>query len=209
MEFIKNRIAKESDALSLALLHIECSKHQQGGFMHKLGLNFLKKYYEITIKNKNSVIILAQNENGEVLGFHSGTLDAFEHYKNLRRYRYKFILPVLITFITNPKLILEIYTRYKYTGSDSDLRFGIKSGSRGEYWGWKPSRPNAVESINLHRNWHLILKQLGAINVRSEVDIVNDRIYKSIKIMGGIIIEEITLHDGRRRAIVEYDLSKF
>ena len=26
--------------------------------------------------------------------------------------------------------------------------------------------------------------------------------------MGGIFLEEITLHDGRRRAIVEYDLSK-
>ncbi len=209
MGFIKNRIAKESDALSLALLHIECSKYQQGGFMHKLGLNFLKKYYEITINNKNSVIILAQNENDEVLGFHSGTLDACEHYKNLRRYRFKFILPVLKTLISNPKLVLEIYTRFKYTGNNSSLMFGIKTGARGEYWGWNPTRPNAVESINLHRNWHLILKQLGATNVRSEVDIVNDRIYKSIKIMGGNIIEVITLHDGRTRAIVEYDLSKF
>ena len=51
---MKYRIAKESDAKSLALIHIECSKHQQGGFMHRLGFKFLKKYYEITSNNKNS-----------------------------------------------------------------------------------------------------------------------------------------------------------
>ena len=205
---MKYRIAKESDAKSLALIHIECSQ-QQGGFMHRLGLNFLTKYYEITSSNKNSIIILAEDEKGEVLGFHSGTLDAVEHYSSLRKNRYKFIGPILISLIINPKLISEIYTRYKYTGNDSKLKFGIKSGVRGEYWGWSPSRPNAVESINLHRNWHYIIKQLGATNVRSEVDIINNRIYKSIKIMGGIFLEEITLHDGRKRAIVEYDLSKY
>ena len=205
---IKYRTAKQSDSRSLAIIHIECSKHQQRGFMHKLGFDFLRKYYEITSNNKNSIIILAEDESGEVLGFHSGTLDAVEHYSSLRKNRHKFILPILISLITNPKLLTEIYLRYKYTGSDSKLKFGIKTGVRGEYWGWCPSKPNAVESIYLHRNWHYIIKQLGATNVRSEVDIVNDRIYKSIKIMGGILLEEITLHDGRKRALVEYDLSK-
>jgi hypothetical protein len=205
---MKYRIAKESDAKSLALIHIECSKHQQGGFMHRLGFNFLKKYYEITSNNKHSIIILAEDENGEVLGFHSGTLDAVEHYSSLRINRFRFIYPILISLITNPKLVSEIYTRYKYTGNDSKLKFGIKSGVRGEYWGWSPSRSNVVESIKLHRKWHLIIKQLGATSVRSEVDIVNERIYKSIKLMGGIILEEINLHDGRNRALVEYDLTK-
>jgi hypothetical protein len=93
--------------------------------------------------------------------------------------------------------------------NEKKLNFGIKSGVRGEYWCWSPTNPNAVESINLHRNWHYIIKQLGATSVKSEVDIINDRIYKSIKIMGGIFLEEITLHDGRKRAIVEYDLSKY
>jgi hypothetical protein len=206
---MKYRIAKVSDSTSLALIHLESSKYQQGGFMHKLGFNFLIKYYEITTKNKNSIIILAENENGEVLGFHSGTLDALEHYTSIRKNRYKFIFPILILLITNPKLISEIYTRYRYTAKDSKLNFGIKSGVRGEYWCWSPTNPNAVESINLHRNWHYIIKQLGATSVKSEVDIINDRIYKSIKIMGGIFLEEITLHDGRKRAIVEYDLSKY
>ncbi len=127
----------------------------------------------------------------------------------LRKNWYRLIVPILISLISNPKVISEIYIRYKYTGNDSKLKFGIKSGVRGEYWCWSPSNPNPIESINLHRIWHGIIRQLGATNVRSEVDIINDRVYKSIEIMGGIFLEEVTLHDGRRRAIVEYDLSKY
>jgi hypothetical protein len=206
---MKFRFAKKCDSWALAMIHIETGINQRGGFMHKLGFNFLKKYYEITISNKSSIIILAEDENGEILGFHSGSLDAMEHYSSLRKNRYRFLLPILFSLISNPKLISEIYIRYKYTGNDSKFKFGIKSGVRGEYWGWSPSRPNAVESINLHRIWHSIIRQLGATSVRSEVDIINDRVYKSIKIMGGVFLEEITLNDGRRRAIVEYDLSKY
>lgn len=206
---MKFRIAKESDSKSLALIHMECGLHQQGGFMHKLGVPFLKKYYEITSKNKHSIIVVAENEFGNILGFHSGTLDAKEHYLSLRKNRFKFVIPVIFSLFYKPKLILEIYTRYKYVNNGSNIEFGVKSGIRGEYWGWSPSKPNPVESINLHRKWHLIIKNLGATYVRSEVDIVNDRIYKSIKLMGGLIIQEITLFDGRRRAIVEYDLTKY
>jgi hypothetical protein len=203
------RIAKKCDAEALALLHIECGLHQQGGFMHKLGVPFLKKYYEITSSNKHNIIVVAENEYGNILGFHSGTLDANEHYLSLRKNKFKFVIPIIFSLIYKPKLALEIYTRYKYTNKESNLEFGIKSGIRGEYWGWSPSKPNSIESIKLHRMWHSIIKNLGAAYVRSEVDIVNDRIYKSIKIMGGIFLREITLHDGRRRAIVEYDLSKY
>lgn len=206
---MKYRLAKFCDAKSLANLHIECSKYQQGGFMHTLGTRFLSKYYEITIKNKYSVIIVVEDEKGVIVGFHSGTLEAEEHYNSLKENKFKFILPVFLTIIRKPTLIFEIYTRYKSISVDKNLNFGVKSGIRGEYWGWSPSKPNSVESVNLHRVWHLTLKQLGASYVRSEVDIVNDRIYRSIKVMGGFILQEITLHDGRKRAIVEYDLSKY
>jgi hypothetical protein len=206
---MKYRLAKKCDSKSLAILHVQCSQDQEGGFMHKLGVNFLTKYYNITTNNKNSVIVVAEDDDGLLLGFHSGTLDANEHYFSLRKNRYKFILPIIFSIISKPKLIAEIYIRYNYTKIDSNIKFGVKSGIRGEYWGWSPSKPNPIESINLHRKWHLILRQFGANHVRSEVDIINDRIYKSIRIMGGIILQEITLHDGRKRAIVEYDLTKF
>jgi hypothetical protein len=206
---MKYRIAKVSDSKSLAKLHMECGLYQQGGFMHKLGIPFLKKYYEIISKNKHCIIVVAENESGQLLGFHSGTLDAKEHYLSLKKCRFKFIIPIIFSLIFKPKLILEIYTRYKYIKKGNNLEFGIMSGIRGEYWCWSPSKPNSIESIKLHRMWHSIIKNLGASYVRSEVDIVNDRIYKSIKIMGGVLLQEITLHDGRRRAIVEYDLTKF
>lgn len=209
MKSVRFRFAKFCDSSSIARLHVSCSLQQDGGFMHKLGEKFLKRYYEVTISNKSSIVLIAVDENDEILGFHSGTLDASEHFASLRKNKFRFVLPIFIAICRKPKLAKEIYTRYRFTSEESKLNFGIKYGARGEYWGWNPLKPNAVESLNLHRNWHMVVKQMGVQKVRSEVDIINQRIYKSIKIMGGIFLEEITLEDGRRRGLVEYDLTKF
>jgi hypothetical protein len=207
---IKYRLAKINDAKDLAKLHIKCAKSQKGGFFHKLGFIFLKNYYKIEINNPSSLILIAENENNQFLGFHSGTLKAEEHFKSLKRNRILLFLCILPKIFIDIKLLKEIYNRYiSISHENSKINFGIKEGPRGEYWGWDPSVPNPKEALILHKKWHLIFKNLGADYVRSEVDLINERVYKSIKIMGGNILEEITLKDGRNRAIVEYDLSKY
>lgn len=202
------RFAKLSDAGMLARVHMICAKYQTGGYMHKLGWRFLKEYYKIEINNAHSIILLAEGEDGVCYGFHSGTLKAEEHFASLRKNRISLFLNLLPRLITKPSLILGVIHRYvSFANKDTEIEFGVKTGPRGEYWGWLPDYPNPVESLNLHKKWHKIFRELGAEFVRSEVDLTNDRVYRSIKLMGAMLIRETTLPDGRRRAIVQYDLT--
>ena len=198
------RIAKKSDCTILAKIHFECAKNQIDGFMHRLGIPFLIQYYKIFVEEKHSLIILAE-DNGRVLGFHSGTLLAEEHQAAVAGNKLKLGVASIISVIMDPKLLEEILERYKSLKSSED-DFRVKNGPRGEYWAWLPKYKDAVNSLKLHKIWHSILKDLGATFVRSEVDLSNKRVVQSIKLMGGIFINEITLADGRRRAIVEYKL---
>ena len=205
---IKYRLAKTTDAFSLARVHKKCAEFQQDGFFHQLGILFIWRYYKIVLSNKYSFVLLAEDQNG-LLGFHSGTLKAEEHLYRLKNNRISLFLSVIPELLINPKLFFEVYKRYRYVSNkNTDIKFGVNEGPRGEYWGWLPKSPNPIESLNLHKKWHLIFKQLGVNFVKSEVDITNDRVYKSIKIMGAEILSEIILPDGRKRAIVQYDLSK-
>ena len=207
---ISYRIAKSSDSLTIAKVHMKCAESQKGGFFHKLGLTFLTEYYKIELSNKYSFVLIAENESGICQGFHSGTFKAEEHFKALKNNRIRLAISLIPQFVYKPKLLIEVMKRYiSITKKSEKYNFGIKEGPRGEYWGWLPKSPNPIESLNLHKKWHLIFKQLGANFVKSEVDITNDRVYKSIKIMGAEILSEIILPDGRKRAIVQYDLSKF
>ena len=63
------RFAKPCDSNSLAKLHMKCSVNQPNGFMFKLGLPFLKTYYKLLINEKNSVIILAEDEGSNLIVF--------------------------------------------------------------------------------------------------------------------------------------------
>jgi hypothetical protein len=105
----------------------------------------------------------------------------------------------------DPRLISEVLLRYKSLNNSED-DFRVKSGPRGEYWAWLPDSSDSVNSLKLHKAWHVIMKELGATHIRSEVDLSNKRVVRSIELMGGIFISKVVLKDGRRRAIVEYKL---
>jgi len=206
---ISYRTAKSNDSLSIARLHIKCAKNQKDGFFHKLGVIFIYRYYKIVISNKNSIILLAEKEN-RLLGFHSGTLKAEEHLFGLKNNRISLFLSVIPEFFVNPKLFFEVYKRYRYVSNKNKaIKFGVTNGPRGEYWGWDPKNPDPLNSLKLHKKWHLIVKSLGINFIKSEVDITNKRVLKSIKLMGGEFISEVILPDGRKRAVVQYDLKNW
>lgn len=203
------RIAKSSDSLSIAKLHVRCAERQNGGFFHKLGILFIYRYYKIVISNKYSIILLAENEN-RLLGFHSGTLKTEEHLLRLKNSRGVLFLSLIPELLINPKLFFEVYKRYRYVSKkNAAIKFGVTSGPRGEYWGWDPDNPDPIHSLKLHKNWHLIMKSLGVNFIKSEVDLTNKRVLKSIKLMGGEIISEVILPNGRKRAVVQYDLKNW
>jgi len=197
-------VAKPCDSIEIANLHYICALKRPDGFMHKLGISFLRQYYKIFLNEKNSLTIIAEKDN-KIVGFHSGTMDAEEHHLTLRKNKVSLGLSILPIIFTNPSILFDVVKRFKSLGNkENDFR--VKSGPRGEYWGWNPNFPDSTNSLKLHKLWHTILKELGATYVRSEVDLTNDRIVKSIKLMGGIFLEEVVLDDGRKRAIVEYKL---
>jgi hypothetical protein len=191
------RIAKKSDCKNIAKIHVD-------GFMHRLGVPFLIQYYRIFVDEKNSLILVAEDK-GLMLGFHSGTLLAEEHHAALVDNKLKLGFAVITSIVKDPRLIGEVFKRYKSLKS-SEEDFRVKSGPRGEYWAWLSEYGDAVNSLKLHKSWHNILKEMGATYVRSEVDLNNKRVVRSIELMGGIFLSEVTLKDGRRRAIVEYKL---
>lgn len=198
------RIAKMADAKEIAKLSIICAIHQKDGFMHKLGIWFMIQYYKSFISEKNSLIIVAEKD-GKICGFHSGTLLEEEHQKSISNSKVKFAISLLPQLLLKPSLLIEVLKRYKSLKSDKNS-YRVKEGPRGEYWAWLPSMKDPENSLRLHKIWHNIMKEFGVVSVKSEVDMSNKRVVKSIKLMGGIFLDEVTLPDGRKRAIVEYKL---
>jgi len=198
------RFAKSSDINALAKLHLECGKHQPGGFMFKLGLPFLKIYYKLLINEKNSVIILAEDENSDLLGFTSGTMSAEAHLNNLKRNRFRIGVCILPAILKSPKLLTNILDREKFVFlKDRSIQFGVVSGSRIEYWAWRHSDNNNM-SIPLLKTWLKVVFDLGISSVKAEVDIDSKNLLTIHKFLGAKVVEHLNLNDGRTRVIIEY-----
>ena len=201
---MKLRIAKQSDYKILAKIHIECGKEQTGGFMFKLGLPFLKLYYKILLKEKHSIVLIAEDENDLVIGFVSGSISAEEHLKKLRDNKYYLAFSVLPSIIKSPKILKSLIERNSFIHSKKQSKqFGITSGVRMEYWAWKPTEKGAL-SIYLIKAWLNIIFSLGHTTVKGEVDLINDGILKIHKFLGAKVKNELNNDDGKKRVIIEY-----
>ena len=201
------RIAKKSDYKTLAYLHMECAKNQNGSFMDRLGIIFLRTYYKISLAEKNSINLIAEDSNGLPLGFNSGTMDAAEHISNIKRHKITFAISILPAIIKNPKIIYEVLNRNRFVSSnDKTDGMIIRSGARGEYWAWLPSANNQAGSGLLRQAWINIIYELGCRSFKYELDTSNTSVERYSKIFGCKSIKEFTLADGRKRAIVEQSL---
>lgn len=201
---VKFRNAKLVDANQIAHIHIESSKNQPGGFMHQLGYLFILNYYKILIQEKHSIVIIAEDENGLIYGFCSGTLDAREHIFYLNKYRFLLFFSSIPSIIRNPKLLIEILNRQKHIiNKNSTIEFNNKSGVRNEYWGWR-NNCDKSKSPELFKTWMDIVFSYGYNSFKGEVDSVNKNIVLFHKFLGAKILKEVKLPDGRSRYFVEY-----
>ena len=203
------RFAKKSDILRMSIIHYDCSIKQVDGFMHKLGVDFLKAYYSTLISEKNSVILVAEDKYGVIAGFHSGSLQPMEHKKTLRKKAYKFILPILLKLITNPKLLSQVILRQKSLSSNNDkYKFSSNEGPRAEYWAWSPNYGGKNESLKLREKWSQILSVLGYDYYYLEVDSNNKLVLNYYKLQSADLISELNLNDGRKRFILKLKTKK-
>lgn len=203
------RVAKQADRRVLANIHMECGKAQVNGFMHKLGEFFLRTYYYVLLKEKNALVLIAEDENGYGLGFHSGTTKAEEHLLNMKNNKFILAISLFPIVLKNPKLLKEIILRNSYISSKSDLSsYGVKSGPRAEYWAWRPSNKNSAGALILRSTWSNIMFDLGCKSFKLEVDLSNTDIKKYSKAFSCTVLEEKTLPDGRKRVIMEQNIVK-
>ena len=82
---IKFRIAKPSDAKKIAKIHYSVRHKHPLGIFSQVGLGFLIKYYKVLLNDPDEIILCAENEKGELVGFNSGTLDAAQQMRTLRQ----------------------------------------------------------------------------------------------------------------------------
>jgi len=175
--------------------------------MHRLGLSFLTTYYRLFLLEKGSVIVIAEDKDGVVLGFSSGTLDAREHIQNLRRKRLRLAFSMLPALVVDPRLLKEVMLRNRFVSeADHAVPMLVTDGARGEYWAWRPNSKHPAAAVILRRAWCNTLFELGCRSFQYELDSANSDIEKFKRTFGCKVVRETTLPDGRRRVVVQEPL---
>lgn len=203
---IKFRIAKPSDAKEIAKVHYSVRHKHPLGIFSQVGLPFLIKYYKIILDDPYEIILCAENENKELVGFNSGTLDASYQMKTLRKHRLTLGLAALSSIINKPKLIKSLLQRYKATDKKAKETFVYKEGARGDFWAWKPDDPNSLDAIALSLKANAVFAALGVKEKYIEVDVDNKEVLAFHKAQKAVIEQTITLPDGRERVLMKKTL---
>ncbi len=197
------RLAKPSDMDQLADVHWVCSREQANGFMFKLGKRFLRQYYRVLLTEENTVVICAIADDGRIVGFASGSLDAAEHLVVLKRNRFRLLWAALPALVRNPALINGLFSRQR-SRSAEEGGYIVLSGARGEYWAWIPTARSAGAAIGLFQKWLSLMRLLGAQEVRFEVDRGDGNVEQIHTMLGARIVKELVTPDGKPRLVMEY-----
>lgn len=203
---INLRLAAPADARVLANLHWISSSKQPASFMFRLGTGFLIQYYRILLKEKNSVILCAEDGEGKVIGFVSGFLDGRERMTLLRRKRLRLFVSSIPAIVRSPGLLFDTLSRLQSKSADSDEGgYIVQSASPHEdFWAWSGSHPGAIE---LHLKWLSLMRLLGAKEVFGEVDKENVAVVKTHRMLGAKIIKNFITPDGKSRLLIKYILN--
>jgi hypothetical protein len=205
---MKIRIAKPRDAQEIANLHIACSKVQPDGFMYQLGTNFLKTYYSILLKEKYSLVLCAENDDGIIIGIVTGSMNSQEHALALTKEKINIAISALNAIVLKPILLKEMYERSKPNSADSSEKgFIVLTGPRLEYWGWDPKEKQTLGAVELLRTWLETMKLLGVTHITNEVDESNKKSLRLHELLGAKIIKSYNTPDGRKRYLMEYNLT--
>jgi hypothetical protein len=202
------RIAKPSDSSSIAEIHYLSRDKLTGGFFSRVSKYFLYHYYKIILDDPNSLIICAEDLDGRISGFASGTLDAEKQFSNLRKHKLRLAIALIPSIVSNPKIIYEAFYRYLSTQKKGKKRYVTVIGPRTEFWVWDARNKNTIWAGVLN-NTHLhIILLLGIKKISFEVDAKNLSVVKFSERNGAEFVKSFILEDGRERFIMQYDLVK-
>jgi len=205
---LRIRLAKPSDSSAIAELHYLSRDKLSKGFFSKVSKFFLVQYYKILLDDPNSVVVCAEEFDGVIYGFASGTLDAEKQFSNMGKHKMRFFLALLPSILMNPKILLDAISRYLSTHGKGSEKYVSVSGARTEFWVWDPRNNKSIWAGVLNNSHLHLLFILGVKGVHFEVDENNQAVVKFSELNGASMVDRIVLSDGRVRLIMHYDLVK-
>ncbi len=207
MSEIRYRLAKPSDAKEIADLQWHVRDRYDKGISLALGKRFLTAYYKVVLNDPWEVVVCAVNDNDEMLGFASTSMDAKKRFSNIRKHRIALGWAALQAVILHPSLLKGLWQRYRSLDNSNDgQKFVNTEGARGGYWCWSKS-DDSLKSVEMSKIKNNILKELGVKELFFEVDKFNKAVYKfHLKVNKAEPLEEITLPDGRERVLMRKKL---
>lgn len=87
------------------------SVHQtafNGFFLDRMGPRFLHGYYQAVLDYPKAILLVHENEAGEINGFASGFIDPEGFYAHFRAQRVRLLPTIVFALIKNPTLVVEI-----------------------------------------------------------------------------------------------------
>lgn len=210
MSEIKFRLAKPCDAKQLAEAHWTVRNRYKDGIFLSLGKQFLKTYYDIVLDSPDEIIVVAENEKKEIVGFSSGSLDAESQAKAIKNHKFKLGLAALTGIIRHPSYIKGVWQRFKSLDNNSGgQQFLHMTGARSEYLCWKKGAEGSISMMLLDKIKFKIMAELGVSEVYFEIDRHNERLFKTQQRDKSItLLTEYTLPDGRVRGLFKKILTK-
>lgn len=200
------RIAKPSDAKDIARIHYSVRHKHPLGIFSQMGLSFLTKYYSIILNDPYEIVLCAENERGELVGFNSGTLDAKSQMESLRKNKLSLAISALGSIVRKPSLITALIQRYKATTENEKYQFVYTEGARGDFWAWKPSDKNSLDAVALSIKANAVFAALGVKEKYIEVDVDNKEVLAFHRAQKAIVEQTIELPDGRKRVLMKKTL---
>lgn len=201
------RIAKTSDAKRIAQIHANIKDVNSLGIFVLMGGAFLRQYYRLVLSDPYSVCVCAENFDGRIDGFAFALLDSKKHHKYLMKHKFGLAASAIGTLLIRPMLLKQLFLRYKSL-ENNDGTYATQEGVRNGYWGWDPDHKDIEGAMSIEEHIFAMLKVLGVKDSYGEVDIDNPRVLKYVTKRASIV-EEVTLPDGRRRAVVHTDVENY
>lgn len=196
------RLAKPSDAEAIAAIYDASNVGNPQSFMTKLGRSFLARYYRIVLSARGSVAVCAISETGAIMGFASGTLDAFEQIAELRRHRVSLAWSALPRLVRSPQLFKAMRARSTAT----DNAFIVSEGARWEYWAWDPQFRSTNGAMGLHRAWISVVRSMGVTRVSLEINDSDEKLAFLHGSQGAKLVRKYSTPEGLERRILQYNL---
>lgn len=199
------RLAKIGDAKRLASVHLSCAADLRNSFTCQLGRLWLQAYYEVMLSDLQSVVICAEDVEGQIVGFHSGSLDCQKQQSRLGEHRVKLLVYALPALLMRPRLLRGMYNRYRTAGKGyTDSTYIVGEGARGEFLAVLKSARSASLGIDLITNWFGVMEALQAGPIQFEVDGSNVRVCRIHHFLGANRLRTFITPDGIERHIMCY-----